>query len=317
MRMFQRLALEAAFEKVGVALQLPGFQSGGIVPGPEGKAQPAIVHGGEYIVPVSERKRQEREAQTKPIRPTFDKLFVEYGQPPKLDINMPDIAARVGIDYGKVPQLQAPDIDKIGIDYGRLPELKAPRFDDLFVHYGKPPQLEAPQFDKLAIEYGDIPRLAIDMPDIKAPEFKKLGIDYGKPSQLIAPQFDRLAVDYGEIPRLAIDMPDIKTPEFKKLAVDYGKPPRLEIPGFQSGGIVPGPINQPQLIVAHGGEEVVPVHGRERENVTVSQNINFNISALDAPSVQQLLKQQRGTITAVVAEAINDSDTIRRLIQRR
>jgi len=91
----------------------------------------------------------------------------------------------------------------------------------------------------------------------------------------------------------------------------------IGIKGFQAGGTVPGPVGAPQLAVVHGGEEVIPVHGRNRETVTVSQNINFNISALDAPSVQQLLTQQKGTITAVVAEAINDSDTIRRLITRR
>jgi phage-related protein len=33
------------------------------------------------------------------------------------------------------------------------------------------------------------------------------------------------------------------------------------IPGFQHGGIVPGPLNAPRLILAHGGERVVPVGG--------------------------------------------------------
>jgi hypothetical protein len=32
----------------------------------------------------------------------------------------------------------------------------------------------------------------------------------------------------------------------------------LHIPGFASGGIVPGSIGQPQLVVAHGGEQITP-----------------------------------------------------------
>ena len=30
------------------------------------------------------------------------------------------------------------------------------------------------------------------------------------------------------------------------------------IPGFQQGGIVPGPIGMPRLVIAHGGEAIVP-----------------------------------------------------------
>lgn len=38
------------------------------------------------------------------------------------------------------------------------------------------------------------------------------------------------------------------------------------IPGFQFGGIVPGPMGRPRLIMAHGGEEVVPVNEVARLN---------------------------------------------------
>jgi hypothetical protein len=34
--------------------------------------------------------------------------------------------------------------------------------------------------------------------------------------------------------------------------------PGFNIPGFQSGGVVPGPIGQPQLAVVHGGERITP-----------------------------------------------------------
>lgn len=33
------------------------------------------------------------------------------------------------------------------------------------------------------------------------------------------------------------------------------------IPGFQTGGIVPGPIGQPRLVIAHGGESITPPGG--------------------------------------------------------
>jgi hypothetical protein len=55
LRMFQRLALEAAFEDIGRFLKIPGFQSGGVVPGPIGSAQLAVVHGGETITPARQQ----------------------------------------------------------------------------------------------------------------------------------------------------------------------------------------------------------------------------------------------------------------------
>lgn len=33
---------------------------------------------------------------------------------------------------------------------------------------------------------------------------------------------------------------------------------RIRVPGFQHGGIVPGPAGQPRLVVAHGGEPIIP-----------------------------------------------------------
>lgn len=45
---------------------------------------------------------------------------------------------------------------------------------------------------------------------------------------------------------------------------------KLNIPGFDTGGIVPGPIGSPQLIMAHGGETVLPTH----KNITINQTNN-------------------------------------------
>jgi hypothetical protein len=33
-----------------------------------------------------------------------------------------------------------------------------------------------------------------------------------------------------------------------------------KVPGFDSGGIVPGPLGSPQLVLAHGGETILPTH---------------------------------------------------------
>lgn len=42
-------------QQIGSNLGIPGFQSGGIVPGPVGAPQLAVVHGGEMVIPAGER----------------------------------------------------------------------------------------------------------------------------------------------------------------------------------------------------------------------------------------------------------------------
>jgi hypothetical protein len=42
------------------------------------------------------------------------------------------------------------------------------------------------------------------------------------------------------------------------------------IPGYASGGIVPGPIGQPQLAVVHGGEQVIPAGNTYNLNIQTS-----------------------------------------------
>ena len=43
------------------------------------------------------------------------------------------------------------------------------------------------------------------------------------------------------------------------------------LPSFQQGGRVPGPVGSPQVILAHGGEEVIPVGGRGGDiNLTIN-----------------------------------------------
>lgn len=55
----------------------------------------------------------------------------------------------------------------------------------------------------------------------------------------------------------------------------------LSLPSFQTGGIVPGAIGTPQLVVAHGGEKVLPVGGGEPRGVQQSSaptgNVTLNV----------------------------------------
>lgn len=51
-----------------------------------------------------------------------------------------------------------------------------------------------------------------------------------------------------------------------------------EVPTFQRGGIVPGPIGSPRLVIAHGGETVIP---QGRAGIQVSNTIIVNGSQED------------------------------------
>ncbi len=51
---------------------------------------------------------------------------------------------------------------------------------------------------------------------------------------------------------------------------------KFQIPRFQEGGVVPGPIDKPKLIVAHGGEEVIPRGGQGRREIVVHQTNIIN-----------------------------------------
>lgn len=48
-----------------------------------------------------------------------------------------------------------------------------------------------------------------------------------------------------------------------RIVGDYGEPGKVSpggIPMFDSGGVVPGPRGKPRLVVAHGGETILPTH---------------------------------------------------------
>ena len=55
--------------------------------------------------------------------------------------------------------------------------------------------------------------------------------------------------------------------------------PSFDIPGFASGGIVPGPIGQPQLAVVHGGENIQTPEQQQSGNGGGIQIGNITINA--------------------------------------
>ena len=87
---------------------------------------------------------------------------------------------------------------------------------------------------------------------------------------------------------------------------------------FQEGGVVPGPPGSARPIIAHAGELVLPPDKMlgGAGSIVVNQKVEFNVAALDGPSVARLLQEQKGTIAQVVAEAAGDSATFRRLLLR-
>jgi len=48
------------------------------------------------------------------------------------------------------------------------------------------------------------------------------------------------------------------------------------VPGFQAGGIIPGAIGEPRLVVAHGGESIVPP-GQSSINLNMTINASGGV----------------------------------------
>lgn len=78
---------------------------------------------------------------------------------------------------------------------------------------------------------------------------------------------------------------------------ELGPPGTLAIPQFQGGGIVPGPVGAPRVIIAHGGETVSPVGGG-------SVNINIMEGAYITPQAArelwEVIKREAGRDNSLV-----------------
>jgi hypothetical protein len=81
---------------------------------------------------------------------------------------------------------------------------------------------------------------------------------------------------------------------------------------FQHGGVVPGMPGTAVPIIAHAGETVVPRGGAP---VNVYQTINFNVAALDAVGVQEVLRRNKGAVAQVVAEAAQEAPGFARALR--
>jgi hypothetical protein len=81
---------------------------------------------------------------------------------------------------------------------------------------------------------------------------------------------------------------------------------------FQEGGTVPGPVGTPQLIVAHGGETVLPAG---RSEPSVQQTVNFNVSTPDARGMAEFFDTYGGHIAKQVLKAAQQSQMFRRRLQ--
>lgn len=70
-----------------------------------------------------------------------------------------------------------------------------------------------------------------------------------------------------------------------------------ELPSFDEGGIVPGPIGSPQLVVAHGGEEITPP-GSSEKSVTLNSNDSFTFNMTVGEGVSDGQARRIGNIIA-------------------
>lgn len=64
-----------------------------------------------------------------------------------------------------------------------------------------------------------------------------------------------------------------------------------ELPSFDTGGIVPGPIGSPQVIIAHGGETVLPTHkSGTSSGWSGDQNVNVTINVSETVGLQEVAR---------------------------
>lgn len=76
------------------------------------------------------------------------------------------------------------------------------------------------------------------------------------------------------------------------------------LPSFDTGGVVPGPLGAPQLIIAHGGETVLPTHKDSGSSTTRNGdqivNITFNVSEkIGVQEIARVLDQYLGNKTVM------------------
>ena len=81
----------------------------------------------------------------------------------------------------------------------------------------------------------------------------------------------------------------------------------LNVPGFQYGGVVPGSIGQPQLVMAHGGEKITPATGGQNVKIEFPHPIQINMNIRDVTDIEGLARKielavQSGLISGIATE---------------
>lgn len=86
----------------------------------------------------------------------------------------------------------------------------------------------------------------------------------------------------------------ISMPEFAKMSAagQRSLAKALGIPGFQQGGIVPGPLGAPRLVLAHGGEAIVPPKAAAGAGgINITLNVYGSVGVKDI--AEQLVREIR------------------------
>jgi hypothetical protein len=83
------------------------------------------------------------------------------------------------------------------------------------------------------------------------------------------------------------------------------KIPKIPLPSFDNGGTIPGPLGSPQLIIGHGGEEVVSL-AMQKGTQPMPQSVISAAQAQSAPSSSSAASS-RGGNTYIVQASTNAS----------
>ena len=73
-------------------------------------------------------------------------------------------------------------------------------------------------------------------------------------------------------------VPGLNIPPAPLPRADIGDPYGGMFPGYATGGVVPGPVGQPQMAVVHGGEEIIPANERGGGGGVTIHNLNVKAS---------------------------------------
>ena len=128
---------------------------------------------------------------------------------------------------------------------------------------------------------------ALDQAKAKLREWQRQGLITAAQAKATAAQFDGLsrsirktpsrkniAVGTAGINRARVELQKVKDsvdriPGFKQVEIHFAATgeaavsiAKAKLLGFASGGRVPGPLGAPRVILAHGGEEIVPLHDK-------------------------------------------------------